>query len=58
MTIPAVTVISAFGYRAYNPLEQAAKDVCGNVQVIGGAIKAGNALTAIAEGYQAALALG
>lgn len=58
VTIPATTVISAFGYRAYNPLEQTAKAVCGNVQVIGGAIKAGNALTAIAEGYQAALALG
>ena len=58
VTIPATTVISAFGYRAYNPLEQAAKAVCDNVQVIGGAVKAGNALTAIAEGYHAALSLG
>lgn len=58
VTIPAATVVSAFGYHAYNPLEQAAKDVCDNVHVIGGAVKAGNALTAIAEGYHAALSLG
>ena len=57
VSLPATTVISAFGYRAYNPLEAAARSVCENVQVIGGAIKAGNALTAIAEGYKAALDL-
>lgn len=57
VTLPAVTVISAFGYRAYNPLESQAKALCENVQVIGGAVKAGNALTAIAEGYKAALNL-
>ena len=56
-TIPAKTVVSAFGYRAYNPLEEAAKKHCGNVQVVGCAVKAGNALTAIREGYEAALAL-
>ena len=57
VSLPAAAVISAFGYRAYNPLEAAARSVCENVQVIGGAVKAGNALTAIAEGYKAAMAL-
>ena len=57
VSLPATTVISAFGYRDYNPLEAAARSVCENVQVIGGAVKAGNALTAIAEGYKAALDL-
>lgn len=55
--LPAATVISAFGYKAYNPLEEAAKKYCDNVQVVGCAVKAGNALTAIREGYDAALAL-
>ena len=57
VSLPAAAVISAFGYRAYNPLEAAARSVCENVQVIGGAVKAGNALAAIAEGYKAAMAL-
>ena len=57
VTIPAATVISAFGYRANNPLEEAAKAVCDQVTVIGGAVKAGNAITAMAEGYKAALSL-
>lgn len=57
ISIPAVTVVSAFGYRSYNPLEDAAKKICDNVQVIGGAAKVGNALVAIAEGYTAALNL-
>lgn len=34
-----------------------AKNVCDHVTVIGGAVKAGNALTAMAEGYKAALNL-
>lgn len=56
-TIPAGTVVSAFGYRSYNPLEETAKKYCDDVKVIGGAVKAGNALTAVKEGYEAALAL-
>jgi NADPH-dependent 2,4-dienoyl-CoA reductase/sulfur reductase-like enzyme len=56
-TVPAATVVSAFGYKSYNPLEEAARKLCDNVQVIGGAVKAGNALVAIKEGYDAALAL-
>lgn len=56
-TIPAATVVSAFGYRSYNPLEETAKKYCDEVKVIGGAVKAGNALTAVREGYEAALAL-
>ena len=55
--IPAATVVSAFGYKAYNPLEDTAKKHCKNVQVIGSAIEAGNALVAVREGYEAALAL-
>ena len=55
--IPAATVVSAFGYKAYNPLEEAAKKYCDNVKIVGCAVKAGNALTAVREGYEAALAL-
>ena len=56
-SVPAATVVSAFGYKAYNPLEEAAKKYCDNVKVIGCAVKAGNALVAVREGYEAALAL-
>lgn len=55
--IPADLVVSAFGYKSYNPLEQIAKSLCNNVQVIGGATKAGNALPAVKDGYEAALNL-
>ena len=55
--LPADTVISAFGYKSYNPLEETARKYCADVKVIGGAVKAGNALTAVKEGYEAALAL-
>lgn len=57
ITIPASTVVSAFGYKAYNPLEYVAKENCNEVYVIGSAVKAGNALTAIQDGYQAGLKL-
>ena len=56
-SVPASTVVSAFGYKAYNPLEEAAKKYCDNVKVVGCAVKAGNALVAVREGYEAALAL-
>jgi pyruvate/2-oxoglutarate dehydrogenase complex dihydrolipoamide dehydrogenase (E3) component len=56
-SVPAATVVSAFGYKAYNPLEEAAKKYCDNVKVVGCAVKAGNALVAVREGYEAALAL-
>ena len=56
-TIPAATVVSAFGYRSYNPLEEAAKANCGEVYTIGSAVKAGNAMTAIKEGYEAGFAI-
>ncbi len=55
--LPAATVISAFGYKAYNPLEEAARKHCDNVQVVGCAVKAGNALVASREGYEAGLAI-
>lgn len=57
ITIPASTVVSAFGYKAYNPLENVAKENCNEVYVIGSAVKAGNALTAVQDGYQAGLKL-
>ena len=56
-SLPAATVVSAFGYKAYNPLEEAARKYCDNVKVVGCAVKAGNALVAVREGYEAALAL-
>lgn len=55
ISIPAVSVISAFGYKAYNPLEEAAKGLCGEVYVVGSAVKAGNAMAAMKEGYEAGL---
>ena len=55
--IPAFNVVSAFGYKAYNPLEETAKKHCQEVYVVGSAIKAGNAMIAIKEGYEAALKL-
>lgn len=54
-TIPADSVISAFGYQSYNPLEEIANKNCSEVYVIGGAVKAGNAITATKEGYEAGL---
>ncbi len=53
--IPAKTVISAFGYKAYNPLEETAKSLCSEVYLVGSAVKAGNALTATREGFEAGL---
>ena len=50
-------MISAFGYQAYNPLEAIARSHCGEVYVIGGAVKAGNASTATKEGYETGLKL-
>ena len=55
VTVPATTVVSAFGYRAYNPLEESAKSLCSEVYVIGSAVKACNALNAIHEGYEIGL---
>ena len=56
-TLPAATVISAFGYKAYNPLEEIARRHCDDVRVVGCAVKAGNALVASREGYEAGLAI-
>lgn len=55
ITIPATTIVSAFGYRNYNPLEETAKKYCNKVHVIGSAAKAENALTAIHDGYEVGL---
>lgn len=55
ITIPANTVIAAFGYKAHNPLETAANANCKEVYVIGSARKAGNALIATKEGYEIGL---
>ncbi|MDF2871884.1 MAG: NADH:flavin oxidoreductase [Anaerocolumna sp.] len=57
ITLPAEVVVSAFGYKAYNPLEEMAKKYCSEVYVIGGAVKAGSALHATKDGYEAGLAV-
>ena len=57
VSLPAETVISAFGYKAYNPLEEAAKKYCSDVRTVGSAVKAGNALTAVREAYDAAMSI-
>lgn len=55
--VKASQVVAGFGYRSFNPLEDVARKYCDNVQVIGGAVKAGNAITATSEGYEAGLAI-
>lgn len=55
VSIPAACVVSAFGYKAYNPIEKAAKESCKEVYTVGSAVKAGNALVAMKEGYEAGL---
>ncbi len=57
VSFEASQVVSAFGYKAYNPLEEIAKANCTEVHVVGGAVKAGNAMTATKEGYEVALRL-
>lgn len=57
VTLPAATVVSAFGYKAYNPLEETVKKYCKEVYTVGSAVKAGNAMVAIREGYEAGLNL-
>ncbi|MBR4162875.1 MAG: FAD-dependent oxidoreductase, partial [Solobacterium sp.] len=46
VTVPAATVVSAFGYKAYNPLQETAEKLCSEVYVVGSAVKAGNAMVA------------
>ena len=55
--LPAEQVVSAFGYKAYNPLEETAKAHCAEVYVVGGAVMAGSAIPATREGMEAALKL-
>ncbi|MGI6229533.1 MAG: FAD-dependent oxidoreductase [Tractidigestivibacter sp.] len=55
--VPCASVVSAFGYKAYNPLEDIARARCSDVRVVGSAVKAGNALVASREGYEAGLAV-
>ena len=50
-SLPAATVVLAFGYKPYNPLEEKAKEHCREVYTIGGAVKTSNAMVAIKEGY-------
>lgn len=51
VTLPATNVVAAFGYKAYNPLEDVANKYAKEVYTIGSAVKAGNAMAAIQEGY-------
>lgn len=55
ISIPASQVVLAFGYKAYNPLEEIAKNNCQEVYVIGGAKVAGDAVAATKEGFEAGL---
>ena len=57
VSIPAVQVISAFGYKSYNPLEEIARKYCHEVYVIGGAKQAGGAIPATKEGLEVGLKL-
>lgn len=57
VTVPAATVVSAFGYIAYNPLEEIAKKYCKEVHTIGSAVKAGNAMLATREGFDIGMVL-
>lgn len=56
-TIPATTVVLAFGYKPWNPLETMAKEKCDRVYVIGGAAKTSNAMYAVRDGYDIAMNL-
>lgn len=49
------TVVLALGYQNYDPLSQAAKNVCKEVFVIGDAVHARRALEATREAFEAAL---
>ena len=51
------TVVLAMGVRAYNPLEEAARQLCGEVCVIGDAEKAGPANHATETGLKIGFAL-
>ena len=55
VSIPATCVVSAFGYKAYNTIEKAARELCREVYTVGSAVKAGNALVAMKEGYETGL---
>ena len=58
VSIPAVQVISAFGYKSYNPLEvNWLKNIVKEVYVIGGAKQAGGAIPATKEGLEVGLKL-
>lgn len=56
-TLPAETVVLAFGYKPNNALEDKARAYCKEVYTIGGAVKTSNALTAIQDGFQVGLKL-
>ncbi|KHL97044.1 NADH:flavin oxidoreductase [Paenibacillus sp. IHB B 3415] len=53
--LPAFTVVLAFGYKPVRDVEDFAKAHCPEVYSIGGAVRTGNALSAIQEGYQMGL---
>lgn len=55
VTIPATQVVSAFGYKSYNPLEEIANANCKEVYVVGGAVQAGGAIPATKDGIEAGL---
>lgn len=56
--IPAALVVSAFGYKAYDPISEISGKYCGEVCRIGCSVKARNALIAVREGYETAFFMG
>ncbi len=56
-TLPAETVVLALGYKPNNGLTEELKEIHENVITIGGALKTGNALVAIKEGFDVGINL-
>ncbi|HHW03742.1 MAG TPA: FAD-dependent oxidoreductase [Thermoanaerobacterales bacterium] len=56
-TLPADTIVLAFGYKPNKTLEDKARAYCREVYTIGGAVKTSNALDAIQDGFQVGLKL-
>ena len=56
ISIPAKTVVLAFGYKPENALAEQIKDLC-SVKVIGGSVKTSTALDATRDAFEAILSI-
>lgn len=54
-SIPAKTVVLAFGYKPNNQLAEELRGICDDIQVIGGSVKTSTALDATADAFNAVL---